>query len=270
MLDFREILDRTQLYNFHTHTQYCDGRNTMQEIVEQAIKEGFRDLGFSPHSPVPIESPCNMKKEEVASYLNEINRLKSLYGSKISIYASMEIDYLDSWGPSHEYFQKLPLDYRIGSIHFIPSFMQENTYVDVDGSFENFKKKMSLHFNNDIVSVVKSFYTQSLKMINAGGFNIIGHFDKIGFNAGMYSPGIENEKWYNDIVREVFDAIMDNRYIIEINTKAYETQHRFFPNKKYFELIKKYKAPVIINSDAHFYELLNSGREIAMDYLNSI
>ena len=34
----------------------------------------------------------------------------------------MEIDYLnDDWGPANDYFQSLPLDYRIGSVHFIPT-----------------------------------------------------------------------------------------------------------------------------------------------------
>lgn len=264
MMDFKQITERSHLYNFHSHTQYCDGRAVMEEFVKEAIGQGFTDLGFSPHSPIPFESPCNMSKNDVPAYLQEIERLKNLYKGKINLYASMEIDFLNDWGPTHEYFSALPLDYKIGSVHFIPSFDDETEYIDVDGSAENFIKKMHSYFHDDIRAVVESFYSQSMKMIEAGGFDIIGHFDKIGFNAASYSPGIETEDWYMRLVRNTFDAIMDHGYVIEINTKAYEQHGRFFPNERYFEWLKRYNAPVLYNSDVHFPHLINSGREEAM------
>lgn len=49
----------------------------------------------------------------------------------------MEIDYLnDDWGPANDYFQSLPLDYRIGSVHFIPT--RGGDFVDIDGSPDRF------------------------------------------------------------------------------------------------------------------------------------
>lgn len=270
MIDFKEITDKSRLYNFHSHTQFCDGRDDMEEIVKEAITQRFTDLGFSPHSPIPFVSPCNMDKNDVPAYLNEVNRLRTLYSDKINIYASMEIDFINDWGPAHEFFSQLPLDYKIGSIHFIPSFDNIEEYVDVDGSAENFHKKMCKYFHQDIKSVVESFYTQTLKMIEAGGFDIIGHFDKIGNNANSFAPGIENEAWYAKLVRTTFDAIMDHGYVIEINTKAYEQFGRFFPNERYFEWIKKYNAPIVFNSDVHFSHLINSGRDEAYKKMNAI
>ncbi len=270
MIDLREISTSTSRYNFHTHTQYCDGRDTIENFVKHAVDAGFKHLGFSPHSPVIVESPCNMKIEDVEKYLNEMNHLKSVYCDRIHLYAAMEIDYFDNWGPSNVFFVSLPLDYRIGSIHFIPSFVNEEEYVDIDGNFESFRNKMNLHFNNDIRGVVESYYKQSLKMIEAGGFDIIGHFDKIGYNASLFQRGIDEEEWYLKLVRNVFDAILDKDYIIEINTKAYEQFNRFFPSERLFTWIKQYKPHVLINSDSHFPHLLNSGRESAMHILNNI
>ncbi len=268
MINFKEILNSTKLYNFHTHTQFCDGRSNMEEFVQFAIQNEFKHIGFTPHSPIPFDSSCNMKLEDVNIYSDEINRLKDLYGDKIKIYKSMEIDFIDSWGPSNEYFKSLFLDYKIGSVHFIPSFDDENKYVDVDGSFENFKEKMSLFFYNDIKSVVESFYKQTLKMIEKGGFDIIGHFDKIGFNGNLYQPGLEDESWYCKIVKSTFEAIVDNHYIIEINTKSFVNHNRFFPNERYFKWLKYYNVPVLINSDTHYPDLINSGRFEAMNLLD--
>ncbi|MEG2218293.1 MAG: histidinol-phosphatase [Muribaculaceae bacterium] len=266
MFDFNKICAQFTLYNFHSHTQFCDGHACMEDFVKEAISENFTHYGFSPHSPIPFESPCNMNNDDVTSYFDEVNRLKNEYGSKINLYGAMEIDYIDeNWGPSSHYFETLPLDYKIGSVHFIPS---DNEYVDIDGRFESFKIKMDKYFNNDIKSVVEGFYSQSIKMIEAGGFDIIGHFDKIGHNAGHFRQGIEKEPWYEVLVLRTLDAIKERKLIVEINTKAWDDHNRFFPNQRYFDLLKKYEVPLLINSDAHFPLLINSGRDDAMNLLN--
>ena len=35
--------------NFHTHSTFCDGRNTPQQMVDRALELGFVALGFSGH-----------------------------------------------------------------------------------------------------------------------------------------------------------------------------------------------------------------------------
>lgn len=270
MIDFRQIISTTNRYNFHSHTQFCDGRDVMENFVIAAINSGFKHLGFTPHSPIPFHSPCNIADEKVEEYFDEFNRIKQKYGDRIALYRSFEIDYLNEWGPANDYFKNLDLDYRIGSVHFIPSFVNDNEFIDIDGSPEAFKVKMNDYFYNDIEGVVISFYTQTLKMIAAGHFDIIGHFDKIGYNASCFKPGIEDEKWYVDLVKETFDAIMDCHYWIEINTKAYTTGNRFFPNAKYWKWMIDYNAPVLFNSDVHYPELINAGRSEAMELFGNL
>lgn len=268
MIDFKEITKDTHLYNFHSHTQFCDGRAAMAEFAQAAARSGFRHYGFSPHSPVPIQSPCNMSFEQVEEYLAEFRRLKSEYAGELNLYCSMEIDYLGSeWGPSNPYFTSLPLDYRIGSVHFIPS---SQGMIDVDGRFESFKGKMERYFDNDIEAVVRSFYAQTNDMISAGGFDIIGHFDKIGHNADHFLPGIESEKWYVNLVNDTIDNIIGSGVAVEINTKALADHHRFFPAPAYWKRLIDSGVTIVVNSDAHYPELINAGREEAIGMLNSL
>ena len=35
--------------NLHTHTLYCDGKDSVEEMVRAAIDKGFTTLGFSGH-----------------------------------------------------------------------------------------------------------------------------------------------------------------------------------------------------------------------------
>ena len=267
MIDLADVSRHTHLYNFHTHTQFCDGHAPMEDFVISAIKAGFTHLGFSPHSPVNIESNCNMKPENVEPYLAEVQRLRNSFGDRIRLFASMEIDYTDEMGPSAKYYDSIPLDYRIGSVHFIPAFDNPAEYVDIDGHIDSFTQKMHRYFADDIEAVVRSYFAQSVKMVEAGGFQVIGHFDKIGLNASLFSPGIDQQPWYHRLVTNLFEAIMDHRLIVEINTKAWERSRRFFPHARYFAMMKKCGTPLLVNSDAHNPALINAGREAAFDLL---
>ncbi len=127
-----------QLSNYHSHCTFCDGRSIPEDFVRFAITHGFRAYGFSSHSPLPFETFWNMSKDDMPEYLQEIKRLKQKYSDQLEIYAGLEIDYLDeTYNASIPYFQELPLDYRIGSIHFLPvsERLAEENMVCIDGSF---------------------------------------------------------------------------------------------------------------------------------------
>lgn len=269
-MDILSLIGNERRYNFHSHTEFCDGRAQMQAFAAKAVELGFRHYGFSPHSPIPIESPCNMAKSKVEDYLHEVARIQELYaGSPTRFHASMEIDYLDgNWGPANDYFQSLPLDYRIGSVHFIPD--QDGQYVDIDGNYESFKVKMEKHFRNDIRYVVETFYSQSSDMVDAGGFDILGHMDKVGHNASSYCPGIEEEAWYRDAALNLIDKVARSGISVELNTKAYRDHGRFFPSLRYLQELKRRGVGIIINSDAHVPALIDASRQEAFALLDSM
>ena len=39
------------IQNLHSHTTFCDGKNTPEEMVRAAIALGMDSLGFSGHMP---------------------------------------------------------------------------------------------------------------------------------------------------------------------------------------------------------------------------
>lgn len=268
MLDFSEIIAQTRLYNFHSHTQFCDGRAPMERFARAAADAGFLHYGFSPHSPIPFASPCNMSADDVPAYIAEFNRLRNLYANRINLYLAMEIDYIGpQWGPANPYFDTIPLHYRIGSVHFIPS---KDGMIDVDGKFENFRAKMERHFDNDIKAVVTSFYSQTNDMIDAGGFDIIGHFDKIGHNASHFQPGIEEQTWYKNLVSDTIDNIIYKGVAVEINTKARADHNRFFPATCWWRRLVDAGVTIVVNSDAHYPHLIDASRTEALNILANI
>ncbi len=75
-MDFIKELNGNRLYTFHSHTEFCDGRAQMEAFAREALRQGFTHYGFTPHSPITIESPCNMTRENVDRYLAEVDRIK--------------------------------------------------------------------------------------------------------------------------------------------------------------------------------------------------
>lgn len=260
MTDFNSILNDIGggvLYNLHTHTQWCDARAPMEEFAKEAAHIGFSHLGFSPHSPLPLESPCNMSKTDVQAYLAEADRLQTKYPD-MKILKGMEIDYLDNWGPSDEYFRSLPLDYTIGSVHFIPT--QDGAYVDIDGRPDAFLTKLAERFHGDLRYVVNTFFDKSEDMVRKGGFDIIGHYDKIKLNASVASPGIERKDWFVKRADDLTDLIVESGIAVEINTKSFGEFHHFFPAQRHWIRLIKAGVNIVVNSDAHYPERINAFR----------
>ena len=83
--------------NLHTHTCYCDGRDTPEDVVKAAIAQGMNTLGFSGHSYVPFDLPCCMNLEETASYRLEISRLKKLYEDQLKEDCFIESDVMATY-----------------------------------------------------------------------------------------------------------------------------------------------------------------------------
>ncbi len=255
------------LTNYHSHTQFCDGHAGMEEFVVMAIRLGFTSYGFSPHAPLPFPTHWTMKDANtVAEYLAEFKRLKEKYKNTIELYAGMEIDYLNKESnPANDFFQHLPLDYRIGSVHML--YNEDGKIVDIDSDGETFKCRLDQYFHNDLEHVVRLYYSRLLEMIDTGGFDFIGHADKISNNADFCRPGIREEGWYIKIMQNYFEAIAANKLMVEINTKQFHKFGCFYPNQKYFTLLKDLKIPVVVNSDAHYPDLINDGREEALKAL---
>lgn len=65
-----------ELKNFHTHTTYCDGKNTAEEMILAAINQGFTALGFSGHSHTSIDPSYCMTTDETRRYINELKALR--------------------------------------------------------------------------------------------------------------------------------------------------------------------------------------------------
>ena len=256
------------LTNYHSHCSFCDGRAPLEEFVKEAISQGFYSYGVSSHAPLPFPTRWTMEWEQMEAYLDEFKNLRSKYADEIELYVGLEIDYLnEESNPSVARFTELPLDYRIGSVHLLYDAAGE--VVDIDCSPAVFKERVDRHFNGDVLRVVCMYFDRLFRMVELGGFDILGHADKMHYNASCYHPGLLDEPWYEALMKDYFSLVASRGYLVEINTKAYDSLGTFYPNSRYWELMKEYQIKVLVNSDAHYPERINAGRMEALRLLQA-
>ena len=247
------------LTNYHSHSLYCDGRANMEDFIRFALSEGFTSYGFSSHAPLPFSTAWTMEWDAMDDYLAEFHRLKAKYAGQIELYIGLEIDYLnEESNPSVVRFRELPLDYRIGSVHLL--YDDKGEIVDVDVTADKFCRVVDKHFNGDLVRVVHLYYDRLMRMVELGGFDIVGHADKMHYNASAYHPGLLDEPWYDALIQEYFDASARKGYSVEINTKAYQELGTFSPNDLFIPVLGESGNGVQVNSDSHYPERINNGR----------
>ena len=247
--------------NYHSHCMFCDGRSTMEEFVKFAIAKGVKKYGFSSHAPLPFNTFWNMKIDDFQDYKTEFKRLNAKYASEIELYIGLEIDYINDFiDIKNDLFSTESLDYLIGSVHYMDK-LQNGSFWCVDGNFDDFQSGLNQLFDGDIRLAVKRFFEISSIMIEKGGFDIVGHFDKIAMN-GSRCPGFDlTESWYKNTVGEVLLLIKEKGLILEINTKSLAEKGITYPAVQFYPLINELQIPIVVNSDCHYPTTITDGFE---------
>ena len=229
--------------NLHTHTIYCDGKDTPEELVQQAIKAGMRVLGFSGHEYSPHDGDFCMSKEDTAAYIDEILRLKAVYKDQIDIYLGVERDYFGEPGT-------YPYDYIIGSLHYVE---KDGVLMTVDYTPEVMEANVAKYFEGNYQAYVERYYEIIGDLVEKTGATIVGHFDLITkFNEdGRYFD--EEADWYKEAALRALRKAAKSKPIFEINTGAMARGYRTKPYPAGFILdeISRLECVTILSSDCH-------------------
>jgi histidinol-phosphatase (PHP family) len=241
------------LVNFHTHSNFCDGKEEPRLYVESAIEKGFIALGFSSHAPTPFELDWTLNNEKLPFYFEEIKKLKEEYRGKIEIYLGLEFDFFKKAQYQSIYFNyKEMLDYNLASVHFLSDRKNEKFYI-IDGSIDSYINALNEVFKGDVKSFVKEYYNLIKEMILTYKPDIIAHIDLIKKNNKDAVFFKETEEWYREAILETLDIVSKSSSILEVNTGgiARGSISDFYPSEWLFKECYRRNIPVIINSDAH-------------------
>lgn len=250
--------------NAHTHSTFCDGKSTPEEMVLSAIRLGYTSLGFSGHSYLPFEdgpSQWSMTPENTLKYIREVTRLKEAYKDQISIHLGLELD-------SYSKVDLSPYEYIIGSVHslIVPGTSDHLSY---DSSPEEFSHLFDTVFDKDPIRLAEHYYTQVVDHARACRPDILGHFNLITkYNECLHLID-ETDSRYKSIASQALLEAAGNSTCVEINTGAIGRGHASipYPNFQMMKLLKEHSIPVILTCDCHNASLLSTGYDLALSML---
>ncbi len=251
------------LCNLHTHTVFCDGANTPEEMVLAAIHLGIHTLGFSGHTPVhvPGDTDWCMTEEDMLVYRDQILALKEKYRDQIEILLGLEVDY-DS--PA----QLIECDYRIGSVHYVS---KNGIYIPVDCSYDLLMDQITEVYEGDLNTFLRDYYRKVAKVVEQTDCDIVGHFDLVTKFNEKYHYIDESDSSYQAMALEALDSVLEKDVLIEINTGAIARGWRTtpYPSDWILRRIAEKGGRLILNSDAHSAEDLLYGFDDAVSFAAS-
>ncbi|MCD7728930.1 MAG: phosphoribosyl-ATP diphosphatase [Clostridia bacterium] len=122
--------------NVHTHTDFCDGSNSMQDMAEYAVNIGLETLGFSFHSFTEFDKSYCIR--DYYGYIKEYYRVKNLFKDRLTVLNGVELD-LYGERPS-------VCDFVIGSAHYIK---KGTRHMAVDCSEDLFRDIAARGYSGD-------------------------------------------------------------------------------------------------------------------------
>ena len=113
-----------RLTNYHSHTTRCmHASGTEEEYVRQAIRLGYKVLGFADHTPWPYKSDfvagMRMRVSELDGYVRTVRALEGEYADRIRIRLGLECEAFPEFYPwLREIREEKGIEYFILGNHY--------------------------------------------------------------------------------------------------------------------------------------------------------
>ena len=249
------------LQNLHTHTVYCDGADTPEEIIIYAMEKGFSSIGFSGHSYMKYSKLFAEKGDKTDEYKKEITALKEKYKGRMNIYLGLEKEMYSD-------VDMTGYDYLIGSVHYLKTGSEYVGFDSTESVSENIIKN---YFDGDGMKYAKAYYETLAKLPGYGNFDIIGHFDIITKHCEKRDFFDITSKEYTDAALEAVYALKGKIPFFELNTGAIARGYRTtsYPTPVLIKELKNLGFGVVITSDCHDKRMIDCGFDDAAELLRS-
>lgn len=247
------------LTNYHTHTTFCDGKNTPEEIIQAAIEKGFDAIGFSGHGNTVKESSYCMR--DIPGYIAAVRKVQASNACSMQIYLGVEEDMMQ---PAN----REDFDYIISSCHYI---LKDGKCWSVDSGVEKLNACLTL-FDGDPLKLARAYYEQFCDYILKRKPDIVGHFDLITKYEEVGATAFLQNEAYLKLAGEYLLAAMRCDAIFEVNTGAMARGIRTtpYPCVALLHLMKKEGAKIMLNSDSHAIDTLDHAFDETKQLLRDI
>lgn len=248
--------------NLHTHSQYDDGKDAIDEIVQKAQERGFTILGFSGHGYY-AKDDSSMTPEKTKQYIQDVRQAQQQAPNGLKIYLGIEED---SMAPIENVED---FDYVIGSVHYLE---HNGKIYPIDYSQEQFDEMLKEGYQNDINALAKDYYLAIERQAQNPNIQIIGHLDLIAkYNEDQTYYCFDDPKILS-YAKIAIEQLVKAGKIFEMNSGAMAREYRNspYPSIELLKLIYEANGKILINTDCHHKEYLDYGMQICLDLAKQI
>lgn len=244
----------------HTHTCFCDGKDTPEAMARAAWEAGFVSLGFSGHGVWKWFSEA-MTEEGQAQYRRQVLALREAYAGKLEILLGVEheggADYDD-----------LDWDFVIESVHDLPF---EDGWYSIDWTADRTEALIETFCGGDPYRLTRLYFETCAAAYERSPAQIAGHVDLIAkFNEGgrLFD---ETDPRYLGPALEALETAVRRDMVIELNTGAMARGYRSapYPSPALLRRLKELGGRIMVNSDCHNKTFLTCWYDEAAEYLRS-
>ncbi len=244
------------MIDYHIHTKRCGhATGEMNEYVEQAIRLGFEEIGFSDHLPFfhKRDPGYTMALEELSGYVEEVGVLRKRY-PQIRIKLGIEADYFPGLEKkTEELLRSHPFDYVLGSVHFIDGWG-----FDIPEKKESWKGK-------DVDETYRRYFRLLRESAELPFFDVIGHTDLVKKFGHRASDSLEKE------IEETALKFKETHRSVEINTSGLRKPvGEIYPALPLLKAYYQNEVPIVFGSDAHAPGEVGKDFEKAADFARSV
>ena len=241
--------------NYHTHTTWCDGKDTPEAMARAACEKGFAELGFSSHVSFPEGGEFVLDPRRGGDYAADVRRVKDLFAGRLEIRLGAEADYIPGvTAPERERYRDLGLEYLIGSIHYVVA--PDGARVPVDHTPRLLADGVRDHFGGRAEDFVRAYFRQQREMVSRFDFDIVGHLDLVRKFNLKHPYFDETDGWYLEELAATADAVAASGKLAEVNTGAISRGwlDDAYPSAAFRDLLRARGVPFVLSSDAHAAE----------------
>jgi putative hydrolase len=211
-LHFKNINSKYALYDRHMHTNWTDGKNTIEEMIEAAEKLGMKEIALTDH----VRGTSTYYND----YVRKIKYLRKKTKVNVVIGFECKIKNFDGEIDVNEEI-KSSAEISIASVHSFP----------IGSKFYDAKK-----FHRDLCQDIEFELTMSA--LKNSKFDILGH------------PGGVSLRYHNNFDLKYFEQIViecvKKNIAFDLN---YFYHFKIFPQLS--KILEKYNPLVSLGSDAH-------------------
>ncbi|MBQ1272584.1 MAG: histidinol-phosphatase [Clostridia bacterium] len=246
-------------YNYHSHTNFSDGNNTPEEMIQAAIAKGFHSIGISDHACMTYHADWVIPPSRMEEYLKTLRELQAKYADQIKVYVGLEQDATAMPLPNG-------LDYYIGSVHCVK---KNGRNIEVDNTAQILRNAIQDCYGGDADGLAEDYYALVASYADDDQVAFIGHFDLITKFDEKESPIFPSTPRYTAAWQKAALRLIEAGKIFEINTGAIARGYRTsaYPCNEILQFLGEHGAKVVVSSDCHSADRIDCAFHLAEELI---